>query len=213
MTLQNRVDPFGTIHAVDALGTMMGNRGGKLHDSDTKTLGKRRWVNKHWIICVTDFNNRKRDVMGQFYTELFFLDEVTALSAGHRPCFECRRKDAKAFQAAFQKATGLSDLPKVGVMDPILHLERLDGKGQRQHLVERDALIDGAMILVDGQPHAVKDGALLRWHFEGYVFSGHQVLDLGKSVSCLTPPTTLSVLANGYHPQWHKSADPENCQS
>ena len=33
-----------------------------------------------------------RDVWGASYTELFFLDEPTALAAGHRPCFECRRK-------------------------------------------------------------------------------------------------------------------------
>ncbi len=46
---------------------------------------------------MLDFKSRQRDVWGRYYTELFFLDEVTALAAGHRPCFECRRKDAEAF--------------------------------------------------------------------------------------------------------------------
>ena len=50
---------------------------------------------------MLDFNNRHRKVWGDGYTELFFLDEVTALAAGHRPCFECRRKDAERFAALF----------------------------------------------------------------------------------------------------------------
>ena len=38
---------------------------------------------------------------GDGYTELFFLDEVIAFAAGHRPCFECRRKDAERFALLF----------------------------------------------------------------------------------------------------------------
>ena len=45
-------------------------------------------------------------VMGRGYTELFFLDEATALAAGHRPCFECRRADARAFAALWPRAGG-----------------------------------------------------------------------------------------------------------
>ena len=93
MPLQNRVDPFGDIHAVDARGLFMGNRG-IIHDPDTKTLLKKRWALKAWIICVCDFKGVRREPMGRNrpggkagWTELFFLDEVTALAAGHRPCF------------------------------------------------------------------------------------------------------------------------------
>ena len=78
----------------------MGNRGGRLHDSQQK-LTTRRWVNRAWICCQLTFNNRHRTVWGDSYTELFFLDEVTALAAGHRPCFECRRKDAEQFALLF----------------------------------------------------------------------------------------------------------------
>ena len=40
------------------------------------------------------------------YTELFFLDEATALAAGHRPCAECRREDFQRFQVAWRDAVG-----------------------------------------------------------------------------------------------------------
>ncbi len=78
----------------------MGNRGGRLHRDD-QTLDGSRWKSKRWLICVCEFKGRRRDVWGRYYTELFFLDEPTALAAGHRPCFECRRQAAKAFIAAF----------------------------------------------------------------------------------------------------------------
>ena len=114
MALQNRVDPWGALHAVTQRGTMMGNRGGKIHRDD-KTLGKRRWASHHWICCELHFRGRHREVMGPAYTELFFLDEVTALAAGHRPCWECRRAEAKAFLGG----------EKVESFDRRLHEERL----------------------------------------------------------------------------------------
>ena len=114
MSLQNRVDPWGQLHAVAERGTMLGNRGGKFHRDDM-TLGKRRWASRHWICCDLHFKNMHHEPMGKFYTSLFFLDEVTALAAGHRPCFYCRRKDAKAF---------LGDM-KVEAFDRQLHEERL----------------------------------------------------------------------------------------
>ena len=89
MSLQNRIDPFGELFAGPSRGTLMGNRGGRLHRED-KTLGGRRWVSRQWICCRLELNDRHRKVWGDSYTELFFLDEVTALAAGHRPCFECR---------------------------------------------------------------------------------------------------------------------------
>ena len=95
MPLQNRVNPFGELCAFSARGLFMGNRGGRFH-TDAKTLTARRWASRQWICCVLDFKGRRRDVWGRFYTELFFLDEPTAFAAGHRPCFECRRKDAQA---------------------------------------------------------------------------------------------------------------------
>ena len=123
--LQNRVDPFGELHAVAERGGMMGNRGGRLHRDD-QTLSGSRWKNKHWLICVCEFKGRQRDVWGRYYTELFFLDEPTALAAGHRPCFECRRQAAKAFIAAFPGAPS-----HVEAMDEVLHSERVENRRKR----------------------------------------------------------------------------------
>src|SRR6476646_11713537 len=100
LPLQNRVDPFGELFAAPARGLFMGNRGGRIH-TDDRTLTKRRWASRQWICCVLDFKNRQRDVWGRYYTELFFLDEVTAFAAGHWPCFECSRRDAELFARLF----------------------------------------------------------------------------------------------------------------
>src|SRR5579862_8165650 len=127
MPLQNRVTPFGELVAVPARGTLFGNRGGRFH-TDAKTLTARRWASRQWICCVLDFKGRRRDVWGRFYTELFFLDEATALAAGHRPCFECRRKDAQAFAEAWRVATGAADPPSADEMDWVLHDQRCSGR-------------------------------------------------------------------------------------
>ena len=107
MPLQNRVRPDGEIVISPERGILMGNRGGKLHDPETRTL-VRTQSSRQWITCVLQFKSRQRQVMGTGYTELFFMDEVTALAAGHRPCFECRRKDALAFQSAWQASQALA---------------------------------------------------------------------------------------------------------
>ena len=97
MPLQNRVTPFGDIVAIEQRGMFLGNRG-IIHDPATRTLLTRRWTNKAWIICRCDFRGVRRKVMSRrSWTELFFLDEATALSAGHRPCYYCRRESALAF--------------------------------------------------------------------------------------------------------------------
>src|SRR6476660_6147998 len=122
MTLQNRVTPFGELISTSARGTLMGNRGGKLHAAN-RTLTSRRWASRQWICCVLDFKNRQRDVWGRYYTELFFLDEVTAFAAGHRPCFECRRRDAKAVAEKWGQARG-GTVPHAPEMDVVLQEDR-----------------------------------------------------------------------------------------
>src|SRR3954454_14389461 len=132
MPLQNRVDPFGELIVTPARGLFFGNRGGRIH-TDDKRLTRRRWASRQWICCVLDFKGRQRDVWGRYYTELFFLDEPTALAAGHRPCFECRRADAQAFAACWQRAAGLKAPPRAPAMDDVLHAQRLDGVAKRSH--------------------------------------------------------------------------------
>jgi hypothetical protein len=192
--LQNRVDPFGEVHAVAERGGLMGNRGGRIHRDD-RTLGGSRWKNKHWLICVCAFKGRRRDVWGRFYTELFFLDEPTALAAAHRPCFECRRQAAKAFIAAFPGDPG-----KVDAMDEALHRERVENRAKRTWGTRLGDLPAGAMIARDRRAYAVRAGALLPWSFAGYgapaPLEPHAVADV------LTPPSTVAALAAGYRPLW-----------
>jgi hypothetical protein len=202
--LSNRVDPFGELFATPARGLMFGNRGGRIH-TDQKTLTRRRWASRQWICCVLEFKGRRRDVWGRYYTELFFLDEVTALAAGHRPCFECRRKDAETFAALWAKAFRLGARPRAPEMDRVLQAERLDGRAKRTHRRGIDALPDGAMIALEGGAYAVRGNALLHWTPEGYDASKRRPRDVMADV--LTPPSILNVLAAGYAPQWHPSAE------
>src|SRR5690242_9881683 len=100
MSLQNRVDPYGTLFRTPARGTLMGNRGGVIHNERREIV--RPYKSRQWIACLLEFKGRHRIVMTpKRYTELFFLDEAVALSAGHRPCAECRRDRFRAFQKAW----------------------------------------------------------------------------------------------------------------
>src|SRR5580704_9279628 len=124
MPRQNRVNPFGEIIATQDRGMFMGNRG-VLHDEESRI--RRKWQGKRWIVCVLEFRGRKRKVMtpGR-YTELFFLDEATALAAGHRPCAECRRERFNAFRSAWQKAhPSKNTQPTASEIDNRLHSERV----------------------------------------------------------------------------------------
>jgi hypothetical protein len=195
--LQNRVDPFGELRAVAERGGLMGNRGGRLHRDD-RTLGGSRWKNKHWLICVCKFKDRHRDVWGRYYTELFFLDEPTALAAGHRPCFECRRQAAKAFIAAFPGAPG-----KVDAMDEKLHRERVENRRKRLWRARLGDLPEGAMIARGGRAFAVRGDSLLPWSFGGYGAPAPLAPDAVADV--LTPPSTVAALKSGYRPLWAKA--------
>src|SRR5690348_5379275 len=228
MPLQNRVSPFGELFATPARGTLFGNRGGKFHTGDRK-LTARRWASRQWICCVLEFKNRQRDVWGRYYTELFFLDEVTALAAGHRPCFECRRRDAEFFASLFPRGTTISahsrasGNPALGprfrgdergglasrrmtapYMDDVLHRERLDGRAKRTHRAAIDALPDGAMVVRDGEPFALRGNRMLHWTPQGY--DAAQPRPRGSETEVLTPPSIVAVLQSGYAPLWHPSA-------
>ncbi len=125
MPRQNRVTPPGEIVAAPERGTFMGNRG-CLHDA--KGQIRRPWQLERWIVCVLAFKGRQRRVMtpGR-YTELFFLDEATALAAGHRPCAECRRERFNAYRRALAAGGAKGDEPLRSAVeiDHRLHAERV----------------------------------------------------------------------------------------
>jgi hypothetical protein len=203
MPLQNRVDPFGELFADPARGTFMGNRGGRFH-TPARTLTARRWASRQWICCVLAFKGRHRDVWGRFYTELFFLDEPTALAAGHRPCFECRRQEADTLAEFWRIAHRLRRCPRAAEMDQVLHRERLQGRAKRRHRRSIDGLPDGVFIALDGTAFALRGDALLRWTPEGY--DARMPRPRRVIVEVLTPPAIVAVLSAGYRPRWHASA-------
>ncbi|MEW5424653.1 hypothetical protein [Amorphus sp. 3PC139-8] len=217
MPLQNRVTPFGEIVAIAARGLLMGNRGGRLHDPGTKLLSGRRWQSMAWIACDLHYKDRRRVIMGHGYTELFFLDEVTALTAGHRPCYTCRRARALAFAEAWAEAHGLPRRPRAGEIDRCLHRERTP-LGMRPHFLEPlPDLPDGSMIALPSaetdpddpeaiwQAWAIKGDRLLRWDGDGY--SEARARPASGLAYALTPPSTIAALASGYRPLWHPSAE------
>lgn len=209
MALQNRVLPDGRIVADPARGLFTGNRGGAIHDAATRTLlPRRRWASKAWIACVTRFRDRHRTVMGPGYTHLFFLDEVTALAAGHRPCYECRRADALRFAEAWRRGHGLDHTPRAGEMDAVLHAERHAVCGQ-PYEAELSDLPDGTIVGATGSSavqewRAIRGSGLLDWSLTGYGMAAARLET--SAVSLVTPPSIVRVLAAGYRPVWHPSA-------
>ena len=211
MPLQNRVTPEGEIVATPHRGLMLGNRGGPFHRPD-RTLGARRWHSKLWIACRLQFKGRHREVMQpNRYTELFFLDEATALAAGHRPCFECRRQEAETFAALWARSQGLAQRPRAAEMDEVLHAERVGPGGRKVTFRARLADIpSGAFVryAADGgalRPHLVAGTHLLAWDHAGYATPVPKSA-VSDNVEVLTPRTIVAVLSAGYCPMLHPSA-------
>ncbi|MCE0733636.1 hypothetical protein LWH48_12685 [Halomonas sp. G15] len=203
MPLQNRVDPSGQILSSPARGTLMGNRG-TLHDAEKKVV-KTHSVQR-WIICVLKFKGRRRELMtpGK-YTELFFLDEASALAAGHRPCQECQRERALEFKRYWALANRPEDPDGVLMpeMDRQLHHERIARRRKVTWQSSVEALPDGAFFEHDGQAYLVWEGNHWRWSFEGY----HQSEPCGSRtvVNVLTPKSTVRALQAGFGPSVHRS--------
>jgi hypothetical protein len=183
MSFQNRVTPLGELVATPERGLVYGNRG-RLHDEHG--VIRRQWQLKRWISCRLEFRGRYRPggpMAPNRYTGLFFLDETTALAAGHRPCAECRNADYRSF-LALTGASGAEEL------DERLHAER-----GRLHESKLDDLPDGAFVVLDREPWLVLGSELLRWTPGGYAerrprFSGR--------ADVVTPPTSRHVLASGW---------------
>lgn len=183
---------------------MFGNRGGMFHDPVGRRLTGRRWASRRWLCCSLAYDGSHRHpVWSRGYTQLFFLDEVTALASGHRPCFECRRADALAFTDAIGRAEGTPP-PRLAALDIRLHGERLDGSRGRRHPAATRALPDGAVIARGGEALALRGGRWLRWSHDGYRDAGPVEAEACQG---LTPPSTLAALRAGYRPMWHPTAE------
>jgi hypothetical protein len=200
--LQNRVTPLGDIVADPHRGLFTGNRG-IIHDPATKTLLKKRWSNPAWLICVCEFRGRRREVMGgRSWTELFFLDEATALAAGHRPCFYCRRDDANRFRSCWEEGNRAADLLAPDI-DTVLHRQRFaSGKKLHPLPMRLDKLPDGTMVQAGAESFLITGGKPLRWSLAGY----QRVEGSIGETELITPPSTVRALASGFQPMLHSTA-------
>lgn len=200
MPRQNRITPFGEIIATPARGTFMGNRG-ILHDEEQHI--RRRYSGQAWIICRLEFKGRQRKLMQPgHYTELFFLDEATALAAGHRPCASCRREAFNTFMKAWAAANW--DEERDGKllakeMDRRIHSERVR-RGGKKVTYEADiaSLPEGAFIAQGKQALLLWDGRLWPWSPDGY--GQPEPRPSGGQVTVLTPRSTVGALEAGYVP-------------
>jgi hypothetical protein len=204
--LQNRVTPLGELVADPGRGLVYGNRG-CLHDARGRI--RTRFAGKRWIACRLSFRGWHRAPLLQpgRFTELFFLDEVTAFAAGHRPCALCRREDYRVFGAHWQdlhpRQRGADEI------DAQLHAERVDQatRGHRLHRRPYAGLPDGAFVLHQGAPRLVRGASLLPWSAGGYLDATARPRR-GDAV-VITPPSLLEVLAAGWEgavPLTHPSA-------
>ena len=197
MPLPNRVTPFSELVAHPARGLLYGNRG-CMHDDQGRI--RRRYGTRRWIACRLEFRGWKRGPKLQpgLFTELFFLDEVTALAAGHRPCALCRRADYVRLGEIWR------DLHpgQVGAdaIDLQLHGERVapGTRAQLHHRAELDDLPDGAFVVRDGEPWLVRGSQLLRWTPAGY--AERIARPPSTAAVVVTPPSLVAVLRSGWEP-------------
>lgn len=209
MTLQNRVMPDGELIAAPERGTMFGNRGGRIHRADRQLMAK-HWHSKQWICCVLAFKGRRRPVMApNRYTEMFFLDEATALSAGHRPCFECRREAAMQFATLWNAVRQLPGRALVATIDEQLHRERLTAQGKKPVWQATVGELPDATFVRRSRNPGSEVGMLMSQRFRPWSPLGYGPewpVPAGTSLDVLTPKSIVTVLGAGYTPVLHWTA-------
>ena len=184
----------------------MGNRG-IIHDPDNPALLTRHWQGQNWVCCVLKFPGKPRTLKTpRAYTKLFFLDEATALAAGHRPCRTCRRAEFDAFKDAWLTANPMEhdgSVP-IKIIDRQIHCERVTRQRQQVRIdAPLETLPSGVMILVGSSPHLVWDDRLLPWGEKGY---GAPVAGGSGTVKVLNPRSIMAAIEAGYRPTVHGSA-------
>lgn len=137
------------------------------------------------------------------WTELFFLDEATSFSAGHRPCFECRREDALLFKTFWLKGNpeyGFDQKTHIKEIDLVLDRERISSDKSKVTFEEDvDSIPNGTFILIDNKAWLFWDKLLYLWSPFGY--EPGMVLPDIKRVTVLTPRSVVNAFRAGYVPK------------
>jgi hypothetical protein len=204
---RNRVTPLSELVADPARGLVYGNRG-CLHDGDGHI--RRRYAGRRWIACRLRFRGWHRTPLLQpgRFTELFFLDEATAMAAGHRACALCRREDYDHLVALWRELH--PGQAGADAIDAQLHGERVAAgtRAQLRHEAPLDDLPDATFILRDGTPWVVVADELLEWTPAGY--AARVPRPTGEQALVITPPSLVAVLRAGWEgvvPLLHPSAN------
>jgi len=203
MPRQNRVTPFGDIVADPARGTWMGIRG-CLHDAHGRIV--RPYARLNWIYCVLEYKGRRRFPLMQpgRYTELFFLDEATALAAGHRPCAFCQRGRYNEFMecwAAGNRSLLKNEKLRAPVVDAVLQRERIGPKGEKvKWKAKLGELPVGVMVemveMGEGKAGVVVEGGVREWGRVRRV-----PIRPAQMVEVLTPVSVAKAIEFGFVPR------------
>jgi hypothetical protein len=203
---RNRVSPLGEVVAAAGRGAWMGNRG-RLHEGAGTRETVRNHQTKAWITCALTFWDRR---VAQWepghYTPLFFLDEAVALSAGHRPCAECRRPAYTEFRALVSDVQGGPRLLATE-LDRVLHDERWDTAARTRRLHEAGwrSLPTGAFVLLDEGPALVTDDHVTLWQPDN-TYGRRIPRPRAGQVTVVTPPSTVEAIRRGYPVQVAETA-------
>lgn len=205
MPLQNRVDPYGRLIAAKAKGNFLGNRG-ILHNDSKEIVSQ--YKHKAWVTCALSFKGIKREIFSpNRYSELFFLDEATAFSAGHRPCAHCRKARYNEFKAAWIAANSEAPDNKLSVqqIDDVLHKERVTKGAQKvTYTAQLSDLPSGTFVEFDDKPYLLWDKSLFLWSPQGYKKSDITVSAI-NDIKVLTPASIVKLYCNGFIPEVHHS--------
>lgn len=205
--LQNRVTPLGELEAVKARGAWLGNRG-ILHNDQQEIVAP--WRHKAWVTCKLEFKGRKRSLFSpRSYSELFFLDEATAFSAGHRPCGECQRDKYRLFKAAWCTANQnliQAPNPLIVELDKHLHSDRALTGGKKVTYTEKlRNLPDGIFVKIEDKVMLLANGHLHVWSHTGYI-EQRSIQNSSSSAQVLTPKSIVAAFRIGLKVEIHESA-------
>ena len=196
--LQNRVDPFGELHAVAERGGMMGNRGGRLPSrrSDVGRQPLEEQALAHLRLRIQGPTPRR---LGQVLHGALFPRRADRARRRAPPVLRVPQARGESFYRRFSRRSeprggdGRSASSRAGresAQTPVAGAARRPA-GRGDDRARRRAF-------------AVRSGALLPWSFAGY--GAPAPLEPTAVVDVLTPPSTVAALKGGYRPLWRGGA-------